>query len=44
MAEVGDVVRGTWASSWYPGRSFKLKDDEKKDEKGPNKRPKNRTS
>lgn len=37
MAEVGDVVRvgrGTWGlKEWYPNRSFKAKDDEKKDEK-----------
>ncbi|WP_038380668.1 winged helix-turn-helix domain-containing protein [Bradyrhizobium elkanii] len=34
MAEVGDVVRvgrGTWGlKEWYPNRSFKVKDDEKK--------------
>jgi hypothetical protein len=39
MAEVGDVVRigrGTWGlKEWYPNRSFKAKDDEKKDEKRP---------
>lgn len=39
MNEVGDVVRvgrGTWGlKEWYPGRSFKAKDDEKKDEKRP---------
>lgn len=37
MAEVGDIVRvgrGTWGlKEWYPGRSFKVKDDEKKEEK-----------
>jgi hypothetical protein len=39
MAEVGDVVRvgrGTWGlKEWYPNRSFKAKDDEKKDDKRP---------
>ncbi|QIG92458.1 winged helix-turn-helix domain-containing protein [Bradyrhizobium sp. 6(2017)] len=39
MSEVGDVVRvgrGTWGlKEWYPNRSFKAKDDEKKDEKRP---------
>lgn len=39
MAEVGDVVRvgrGTWGlKEWYPNRSFKAKDEEKKDEKRP---------
>ncbi|MHC2521647.1 winged helix-turn-helix domain-containing protein [Bradyrhizobium diazoefficiens] len=39
MAEVGDVVRvgrGTWGlKEWYPNRSFKVKDDEKKDDKKP---------
>ena len=39
MAEVGDVVRvgrGTWGlKEWYPNRSFKVKDEEKKDEKRP---------
>ena len=37
MAEFGDVVRvgrGTWGlKEWYPGRSFKAKDDEKKPER-----------
>ncbi|WP_262048879.1 winged helix-turn-helix domain-containing protein [Bradyrhizobium sp. Bra78] len=43
MAEVGDVVRvgrGTWGlKEWYPGRSFKVKDDEKKDDKKPQQEP-----
>ncbi|MGY3533146.1 MULTISPECIES: winged helix-turn-helix domain-containing protein [Bradyrhizobium] len=39
MADVGDVVRvgrGTWGfKEWYPNRSFKVKDDDKRDDKGP---------
>jgi hypothetical protein len=37
MAEIGDVVRvgrGTWGlKEWYPNRSFKLKEDEKREER-----------
>ncbi|WOH76159.1 winged helix-turn-helix domain-containing protein [Bradyrhizobium sp. NDS-1] len=43
MTEVGDVVRvgrGTWGlKEWYPNRSFKVKDDEKKDDKKPQQEP-----
>ena len=43
MAEVSDVVRvgrGTWGlKEWYPNRSFKVKDDEKKDDKKPQQEP-----
>lgn len=43
MIEHGDVVkvgRGTWGlKEWYPNRSFKVKDDEKKDDKKPQQEP-----